>query len=48
MPTGASAEKVELFGVPIDNLTLPETVDRIEAMIEDLAASIDEVRGQRL
>jgi len=34
MPAGSSAEKVTLFGVPVDNLTLAETVDRIEAMIK--------------
>jgi N-acetylglucosaminyldiphosphoundecaprenol N-acetyl-beta-D-mannosaminyltransferase len=34
MPAGASAEKVTLFGVPIDNLTLAETVDRVETMIK--------------
>src|SRR2546427_4559137 len=33
MSTGTSAERVTLFGVPIDNLTLAETVDRIEEMI---------------
>jgi N-acetylglucosaminyldiphosphoundecaprenol N-acetyl-beta-D-mannosaminyltransferase len=33
MPAGTPAEKVILFGVPIDNLTLAETVDRIEEMI---------------
>ena len=33
MPAGTSAEKVTLFGVPIDNLTLTETVGRVEAMI---------------
>ncbi len=43
MPVGASAwqvkvppsEKVTLFGVPIDNLTMAEVVDRIEAMVRD-------------
>ncbi len=33
MSAGSSAEKVTLFGVPVDNLTLAETVDRIEEMI---------------
>ena len=33
MSSGTPAEKVVLFGVPIDNLTLRETVDRIEEMI---------------
>lgn len=33
MPTASPAEKVTLFGVPIDNLTLGETVDRIEQFI---------------
>ena len=33
MSAGTSAEKVILFGVPIDNLTLAETVDRIEALV---------------
>ncbi len=33
MPAETSAEKVTLFGVPIDNLTLAETVDHIEEMI---------------
>jgi N-acetylglucosaminyldiphosphoundecaprenol N-acetyl-beta-D-mannosaminyltransferase len=33
MSAGASAEKIILFGVPIDNLTLAETVDRIEEII---------------
>jgi len=27
------AKRVTLFGVPVDNLTLAETVDRIEEMI---------------
>ena len=31
----ASSEKVTLFGVPIDNLTMAEVVDRIETMIGD-------------
>src|SRR5208283_5000245 len=30
-----SSEKVTLFGIPIDNLTMAEVVDRIEAMIGD-------------
>ena len=30
-----SAEKVTLFGVPVNNLTMRETVDRIEAMVGD-------------
>ena len=33
MSSGTPTEKVVLFGVPIDNLTLRETVDRIEEMI---------------
>jgi len=33
MFSGTPAEKIVLFGVPIDNLTLAETVDRIEEMI---------------
>jgi N-acetylglucosaminyldiphosphoundecaprenol N-acetyl-beta-D-mannosaminyltransferase len=33
MPVAAVAERVTLFGVPVDNLTLAETVDRIEEMI---------------
>lgn len=33
MPAGSPADKVTLFGVPIDNLTMAETLDRIEAMI---------------
>ena len=33
MSSETSAEKVELFGIPIDNLTMVETVDRIEEMI---------------
>jgi N-acetylglucosaminyldiphosphoundecaprenol N-acetyl-beta-D-mannosaminyltransferase len=33
MSSGTPAEKVVLFGVPVDNLTLRETVDRIEEMI---------------
>ncbi len=33
MSSGTPTEKVVLFGVPIDNLTLPETADRIEGMI---------------
>jgi N-acetylglucosaminyldiphosphoundecaprenol N-acetyl-beta-D-mannosaminyltransferase len=43
MPVGASAwqvkvtpsEKVTLFDIPIDNLTMAEVVDRIEAMVGD-------------
>jgi N-acetylglucosaminyldiphosphoundecaprenol N-acetyl-beta-D-mannosaminyltransferase len=33
MSAGTPAERVTLFGVPVDNLTLAETVDRIEEMI---------------
>jgi N-acetylglucosaminyldiphosphoundecaprenol N-acetyl-beta-D-mannosaminyltransferase len=33
MPAAADTEKVTLFGVPVDNLTLAETVDRVEEMI---------------
>jgi N-acetylglucosaminyldiphosphoundecaprenol N-acetyl-beta-D-mannosaminyltransferase len=33
MSAGASSETVTLFGVPIDNLTLAETVDRVEQMV---------------
>lgn len=33
MSARASADRVTLFGVPVDNLTLAETVDRIEEMI---------------
>jgi N-acetylglucosaminyldiphosphoundecaprenol N-acetyl-beta-D-mannosaminyltransferase len=33
MPAAAVGERVTLFGVPVDNLTLAETVDRIEEMI---------------
>jgi N-acetylglucosaminyldiphosphoundecaprenol N-acetyl-beta-D-mannosaminyltransferase len=33
MPTASPAEKVILFDVPIDNLTIGETVDRIEEFI---------------
>ena len=33
MPVAAASERVTLFGVPVDNLTLAETVDRIEEMI---------------
>ena len=33
MPAAAAAERVTLFGVPVDNLTLAESVDRIEEMI---------------
>ncbi len=39
MPAGTPAEKVTLFGVPIDNLTLAETVDRIEEMIRQAKRS---------
>jgi N-acetylglucosaminyldiphosphoundecaprenol N-acetyl-beta-D-mannosaminyltransferase len=34
MSAGTSAERVTLFGVPVDNLTLAETVDRVEEMIQ--------------
>lgn len=30
-----SSEKITLFGVPVDNLTMGETVDRIETMVGD-------------
>ena len=33
MPVAACADRVTLFGVPVDNLTLAETVDRIEQMV---------------
>ncbi len=33
MSAGSSAEKITLFGVAVDNLTLPETLDRIEQLI---------------
>ncbi len=33
MSSGTPAARVSLFGVPIDNLTLAETVDRIEELI---------------
>ena len=33
MPAATAAERVTLFGVPVDNLTLAETVDRVEEMI---------------
>lgn len=33
MSGGTSTEKVILFGVPVDNLTMAETVDRVEQMI---------------
>jgi UDP-N-acetyl-D-mannosaminuronic acid transferase (WecB/TagA/CpsF family) len=30
----AATEKVTLFGIPIDNLTKAEVVDRVEAMVK--------------
>ena len=33
MSAGTSAQKVTLFGVPVDNLTMAETLDRIEQFI---------------
>lgn len=35
MSIDTSADKVTLFGIPIDNLTLAETVDRVEQMIRN-------------
>jgi N-acetylglucosaminyldiphosphoundecaprenol N-acetyl-beta-D-mannosaminyltransferase len=49
MPAGASPEKITLFGVPIDNLTLEETLQRIEQLIragpthQHVAVNVDKI-----
>ena len=30
-----STQKIRLFGIPVDNLTMGETVDRIDKMVGD-------------